>query len=102
MKLVQGEYDDAYKRLQTLSFQCGVLVFASARECDALCATKILTSMLRLDSIPFSVVPVADAEQLMTQAKVHLGADEGDEAEPRAIILLNCGGTDPVLKVRSC
>jgi hypothetical protein len=94
------EYYDAYRQLQQLSFRAGVLVFASTRDADAVCAVKILTSLLKLDSVPFSVVPVTDFEHLQAQAKAHLEAPEGDDPEPRAILMIGCGATESTSDVR--
>jgi hypothetical protein len=98
--IAKHEYYDAYRQLQQLSFRASVLVFASTRDADAVCAVKILTSLLKLDSVPFSVVPVTDFEHLQAQAKAHLEAAEGDEPEPRAIVMIGCGATESTSDVR--
>ena len=99
--IAKHEYYDAYRQLQQLSFRAGVLVFASTRDADAVCAVKILTSLLKLDSVPFSVVPVTDFEHLQAQAKAHLEAPEGDEPDPRAIVMIGCGATESTSDVRA-
>lgn len=98
--IAKHEYFEAYRQLQQLSFRASVLVFASTRDADAVCAVKILTSLLKLDSVPFSVVPVTDFEHLQAQAKAHLEAAEGDEPEPRAIVMIGCGATESTSDVR--
>ena len=95
MLVPRADYYDVYKQIQTLSFQQSVLVFASNGDADALCAYKILTDLFKPDSIAFSVIPVTSGDHLQQQAETHLS----DETEDRAIVLINCGGSEDVQKL---
>ncbi|KAI8589741.1 CDC45 family [Geranomyces variabilis] len=64
-----------------------VVIFASP-DADALCALKILVTLLKSDCVAHKVVPVAGYADLSTANDDHVH----DNEELRSIILLNCGG----------
>ena len=50
--------------------------------------------MLQSDKVPFSVFPVAGEEELRKR-----GQDIPDDEQERAIVLINCGGTEDVREI---
>ena len=57
--------DEAYARLkqQSLGGACTVLILVAA-DCDALCACRILTYLLRSDHIMYKVKPVSGYDDI--------------------------------------
>ncbi|KAJ3158100.1 hypothetical protein HDU86_003052 [Geranomyces michiganensis] len=73
-----------------------VVIFASP-DADALCALKILVTLLKSDCVAHKVVPVAGYADLSVANDDHVH----DNEELRSIILLNCGGNVDLLDLFS-
>jgi len=81
-----------------------VVVFANF-DVDAMCAWKILQTLLKSDHVMFTLVPVQGKSDLLHNFKKHVQAnDEEDEDEAtgggrrrRYVVMINCGGTVDVV-----
>lgn len=71
-----------------------MLIYVSTAEVDALCAFRTLKMMLKSDHVAFSAYPVSEYDELQ-----RLGAEIPDDGLQRAIVLINCGGTEDVRAV---
>jgi len=87
--LNRDRYDEAYAKLKqsSLSGGCTVLILVAA-DCDALCACRILTYLLRSDQICYKIKPVYSYNDV--RAANDTLVRENDEL--RSIVMLNCGG----------
>jgi len=81
-------FSEAYREVKTGSAagNCTVLVFV-AEDCDSLCASRILTSLLRRDDILHNVIPVSSYGVLGETFKEYVE----DQEEIRSVFLINCG-----------
>lgn len=90
-----NHFYDAYSALRedaSSKHAGGVMIFASDGDCDSLCALRILERLFELDSVRHSRFAVSGYEELQKYSeKWHV---EGDE--PRAVVLVNCGGGEDV------
>ncbi|RKP21266.1 CDC45-like protein, partial [Rozella allomycis CSF55] len=68
----------------------GILLFVGL-DVDSLCACRILTELLKLDFIPFRIVPVVTVSDV-TRANESFFLANVDEQVPRTIIMINCAG----------
>jgi len=73
---------------------CPVLIYVSTADVDSCCAFRALKLMLWSDNVPFSVFPVSGYGEL-----ARYGSEIPDDGNQRAIVLINCGGTEDVKKV---
>ncbi|KAI8600705.1 CDC45 family [Dissophora ornata] len=84
-----ANYSLAYKRIKNAAFEGpgtgSTVVFFVAADVDAICAFRIWTTLLKSDSISYVVVPVAEMEDIRSEAKVM-------SSSVRSILMLNCGG----------
>lgn len=71
-----------------------MLIYVSTADVDSLCAFRTLKMMLRSDNVAYSVFPVSAYEDLQ-----RLGSEIPDDGQQRAIVLINCGGTEDVRAV---
>lgn len=86
--------DFAYSTIRDEGANCPVLVYVSTADVDALCAFRTLKLMLRSDNVAYSVFPVSGYGELQ-----RLGEEIPDDGQQRAIVLINCGGTEDVKTV---
>jgi cell division control protein 45 len=89
MIVLKDQLAEAYKTLVQDASNSPVLIFV-APDCDSLGACHILTSLLKMDKVPYNVKPVASYEELKASAMNLL---EGDDSETRLLCMINCGGT---------
>ena len=94
MIVERDHFRHCYETLRKDGFQTPILIYVSTSDVDALCACRILKSMLQSDKVPFSVFPVAGEEELRKR-----GQDIPDDEQERAIVLINCGGTEDVREI---
>ena len=59
MIVERDHFRHCYETLRKDSFQTPIAIYVSTSDVDALCACRILKSMLQSDKVPFSVFPVA-------------------------------------------
>ena len=71
-----------------------MLIYVSTADVDSLCAFRVLKLMLRSDNVAYSVFPVSGYGELQ-----RLGGEIPDDGQQRAIVLINCGGTEDVKSV---
>ena len=71
-----------------------MLIYVSTADVDSLCAFRTLKMMLRSDNVAYSVFPVSEYDDLQ-----RLGSEIPDDGQQRAIVLINCGGTEDVRDV---
>ena len=96
MRVEAKQFYDAYNALRedaSAKHAGGVSIFASDGDCDSLCALKILERLLELDSVRHSRFAVSGYDELQKYSDRWL-EEEGDE--PRAVVLINCGGGEDV------
>ena len=86
--------DHAYAAMRDDGANCPVLVYVSTADIDSCCAFRTLKLMLWSDNVPFSVFPVSGYGELE-----RYGSEIPDDGNQRAIVLINCGGTEDVKKV---
>lgn len=92
------EYDRAYERIKRHSLEGGmsVLIFV-APDCDAICACRIFTGMLRADCIRYKIKPVSGYKDIKRlNDKMVKGNDD-----LRSIVMLNCGAIVDVRTILS-
>ncbi|KAI8920232.1 CDC45 family [Powellomyces hirtus] len=88
-----AQLDQVYRRLKSAASRNGgtgastVLIFVSP-DADAVCALKILVTLLKSDCIAHKIVPVAGYTDLSGANEDHVENNE----ELRSIVMLNCGG----------
>ncbi|KAJ1984932.1 DNA replication initiation factor cdc45 [Dimargaris cristalligena] len=98
------QYDEAYQKIvdDAVGRHGSVLILVSA-DPDALCALKVLLTLLKDDSVTYHMIPVAGYDDLRRVNRVwfHGGARTHGSGtvqgptnpELRSVICLNCGGT---------
>ena len=91
MLVERGNYRHCYEIIRRDGYQTPILIYVSTSDVDALCAYRILKSMFQSDNVPFSVFPVSGSEELRKRGK-----EIPDDEQNRAIVLINCGGTEGV------
>ena len=91
MLVERGNYRHCYEIIRRDGYQTPILIYVSTSDVDALCAYRILKSMFQSDNVPFSVFPVSGSEELRKRGK-----EIPDDEQNRAIVLINCGGTEDV------
>ena len=91
MLVERGNYRHCYEIIRRDGYQTPILIYVSTSDVDALCAYRILKSMFKSDNVPFSVFPVSGSEELRKRGK-----EIPDDEQNRAIVLINCGGTEDV------
>jgi len=65
---------------------CTVVVYV-ALDCDALCACRIVTGLLKADNVPFKLVSVHWQDEILADYK-----ETSRHDVVRSIIMINCGG----------
>lgn len=95
--LGRSRYGDAYAALRSRGARAGVVVFVSADCVDSACAWLTLKALLRADALTFSAIPVAGYEDLQRRCAERLAGDP--QAAERAVVLINCGGTEDVAQL---
>ncbi|KAJ2634932.1 DNA replication initiation factor cdc45 [Coemansia sp. RSA 1286] len=89
--VASSKYEDAYNRIlagAAHSQGTSVLIFA-ATDGDSICALRILTDLLKRDSIGHKIVPVSNYREIADQS-VKL-VDSGTQI--RSVVLINCGAS---------
>eukprot|EP00002_Diphylleia_rotans_P004337 TRINITY_DN13166_c0_g1_i1.p1 TRINITY_DN13166_c0_g1~~TRINITY_DN13166_c0_g1_i1.p1 ORF type:complete len:738 (+),score=192.94 TRINITY_DN13166_c0_g1_i1:43-2256(+) len=78
----------AFRRMQkrALNSNDSIKIFV-APDCDAICAARILTILLKSEFIPYVVQPVCGYEDLSNAIEQHLN----EQANTTSIVLVNCG-----------
>ena len=95
VRIEVNNFYDAYSALRedaSSKHAGGVMIFASDGDCDSLCALRILERLFELDSVRHSRFAVSGYEELQRYSE--RWHEEGDE--PRAVVLVNCGGGEDV------
>lgn len=89
------EYAKAYQRLKAEApkTSCAVLLFV-ALDADALCACKMLSSLLKTDFIPHKIHPIIGYSHLETANRELI---EGND-DLRFLIMINCGALVDISK----
>lgn len=87
MLITKEDLADLWKYLtaEALKGTCATMIFV-ANNCDALCACKILTDLLKQSSIQYTCVPVFS----YTEIEKNLKEDELS-SDVKSLIFLNCG-----------
>ena len=96
MRVEAEQFYNAYNALRedaSSRHAGGVSIFASDGDCDSICAMRILERLLELDSVRHSRFAVSGYEDLQ---KYSDGWQEAGADEPRAVVLINCGGGEDV------
>eukprot|EP00013_Stygamoeba_regulata_P017008 CAMPEP_0177673368 /NCGR_PEP_ID=MMETSP0447-20121125/25904_1 /TAXON_ID=0 /ORGANISM="Stygamoeba regulata, Strain BSH-02190019" /LENGTH=653 /DNA_ID=CAMNT_0019181231 /DNA_START=33 /DNA_END=1990 /DNA_ORIENTATION=+ len=86
--------DYAYNFIREDAGQGTSVVIFVGPDADALCACHILTTLLRMDQIPYQIKPIFDVEHLLNAASA-----VRKMTDVRSIIMLNCGGSVDILQV---
>nr|NP_001027604.1 cdc45 protein [Ciona intestinalis]BAB00625.1 cdc45 [Ciona intestinalis] len=63
-----------------------------AQDVDGLCACKILQSLFKCDHVQYTLVPVEDKQDLVTEFDSH-------KEQYKHMVLLNCGGSIDLLEI---
>lgn len=90
MLVLGDDLCDAY-RLATEACrdaQCGVVILAAC-DADSVCASHILATLLRMERVPYTVLPVPTYQELAGAVRAH----------DHVVVLLNCGGGVPLHEV---
>ena len=92
MVLVQmSDFERFYLDLSESSVRDGggiTVLLLVAPDCDALCTTRILTSLLKADRIQYKVKPVSGYSDIAAANEAYIRHSD----ELRSIVLINCGG----------
>eukprot|EP00898_Chlorokybus_atmophyticus_P007466 jgi/Chlat1/7720/Chrsp66S07318 len=99
--MLETDVATAYKRIREQARQATastVLVFVSTADCDSICALKILTTLFKQDSVPYSVLPVCGYEALTK----HAAKTTNDDGQAIIVVMINCGGAEPVRNILQC
>lgn len=89
LKEIYGYVVADHEAVQNLGGATTVLIYV-APDCDSLCACRILTSILKIDFIAFTIKPVAGYEDLKASREIITD-------DIRSIFLLNCGASVDML-----
>ncbi|CAH0513534.1 unnamed protein product [Peronospora belbahrii] len=99
------EFHAAYGQIKHDALQsggsCSVLILV-ALDVDALCAAEILTRLLRIDMLSYSLLAVRGYEDIVQARETRIRSVDGTikgNGELRSIILLNCGAIANVAKL---
>ncbi len=60
---------------------------------DAICATKILVSLLKCDQVPYTLVPVSGRKGLIEAFRDNVAAALEAGSDLKYVVLVNCGAT---------
>uniref|UniRef100_A0A7S3K5P6 CDC45-like protein n=1 Tax=Aureoumbra lagunensis TaxID=44058 RepID=A0A7S3K5P6_9STRA len=87
MLLGRERFEDVYTTiLETAAEEagsCSVVLFV-APDCDALCACRLLTTLLKQDNVVYKVLPVSGYSDIAE-------ASQNLDASIRSVIMINCG-----------
>ena len=82
MLVLRDELAEAYREIRKASSSSSPVLVIASSECDSVCASAIITSLLRMDHIPYKVMPIssyADASVI--------------QGHFQSIFMINCGAT---------
>ncbi|CAM9144349.1 unnamed protein product [Choristocarpus tenellus] len=100
MLLEQNELEMAYAQIvedaSKAGGACTVVIFV-APNCDAMCACRILTYMLRADAISYKIKPVSGYGDVASADEELIKGNE----ELRSVVMINCGASLNVEKLLS-
>lgn len=86
------DYVKYFNQIKTTSLShatCRLVIFVSCLDIDALCATKMISSLFKSDLIPHKIIPVVGYDDLRTSYQTTVADDD----EVRNVILVGCGAT---------
>lgn len=86
----------SFEEIRTSSLShatCKLVMFVSCLDIDALCATKLIASLLKADLIPHKIVPVMGFEDL----RKSYSETVADDDEIKNVLLIGCGATIDLL-----
>ncbi|KAJ2960378.1 hypothetical protein NQZ79_g4190 [Umbelopsis isabellina] len=87
VRIFKRRWHEAYEKIKQDSLDGNCIVFV-ASDVDALCACKILQTLLKTDFIPHKIVPVSSYSDLKEANTELVQTDD----ELRSIVMINCGG----------
>lgn len=84
-----AKYFDEIKATSLSHATCRLVIFVSCLDIDALCASKMISSLLKSDLIPHKIIPIVGYDDLRNSYQTTIANDE----EVRNVILVGCGAT---------
>ncbi|EGC39154.1 hypothetical protein DICPUDRAFT_27471 [Dictyostelium purpureum] len=91
-----NKFSEIYDIIKNDSLHGESVLILVARDCDSISACKILTEILKSDSISYNIKPVSGLEDL---ENVDISLLENEEI--KSIIMINCGGNLDITTVFS-
>lgn len=96
MHVFMEEFVKSFDEIRASSLShatCKLVMFVSCLDIDALCATKLIASLLKADLIPHKIVPVMGFEDLQKSYVETVANDD----EIKNVLLIGCGATIDLL-----
>lgn len=96
MHVYMEDFVKSFDEIRTSSLShatCKLVIFVSCLDIDALCAAKLISSLLKTDLIPHKIVPVVGFEDLQASFKSAVA----DDVEIKNILCIGCGATVDLL-----
>jgi len=91
MRLLQENFREAYDSLRACGSRGRSVLLLAAPDCDALCAARLLTTLLKADAVAVRLVPVAGYTGVIAEVKAAAAAAGEGGAGVGAVLLINCG-----------
>mmetsp|Transcript_29946 Transcript_29946/g.48380 ORF Transcript_29946/g.48380 Transcript_29946/m.48380 type:complete len:594 (+) Transcript_29946:156-1937(+) len=95
MLIPQLAFAKAYDQIKTQAIKASPALIFVAPDCDAICANRILTELLKADQINYTVYSVGTYDDLQNYSDQLVKTDN----KLRSIFLINCGGGKDVVKL---
>lgn len=96
MHVYMEDFLKSFEEIRTTSLShatCKLVMFVSCLDIDALCATKLIAGLLKLDLIPHKIVPVVGFEDLQAAYNNSVAGDK----DIKNVLCIGCGATIDLL-----
>lgn len=91
MIVLRDHFVDAYHVIRQDSCHMSPVVVFVAPDCDSVCACHMLTTLFRMDNVPYKVRPIANYEEMKSSCRASFSKRQDEDVQN--VVLLNCGGS---------